>query len=126
LSGIRRRTVLLVDDNEEFLATTRERLESANNQVFTAATIATAREILVTQKIDLVMSDLKLPDGDGFQFLNELRAKFPELSLLLISAYANDEIVERIENSGFTHFIAKPVDFKELEYAMASGEVITT
>lgn len=115
LKGIQRRRVLLIDDNEEFLQSSQERLEASNNVVYTARNVAEGLEMVEKQKLDMVITDLMLPDGDGIALYLKVKSQHPELPVILVTAYASGEVLEKIRNSGITRFMAKPLDFNRLE-----------
>src|SRR5690606_38862940 len=64
--------VLVIEDNFSIRRLLQERLESAGQAVRTAADLAAARQTLSADRIDLVLLDLGLPDGDGVEFVREL------------------------------------------------------
>lgn len=120
LSGIRRRHVVIIDDNEEFLKSLAQRFEISDNIVHSFTTITAASKFLLTNSADLVITDLKMPDGDGISLFGELHKLFPQLPVIMVSAYATDDILEKIKNSGIQKFLPKPVNFEELESVLAT------
>ena len=62
-------------------------------------------------KVDLVISDLYMPDGDGFQFLERLRGAGSAIPVVGISGFVD---VERTESLGFDAFLIKPFVFADL------------
>jgi DNA-binding response OmpR family regulator len=125
LHGDGRRRVLLIDDNREFLGALHCQLEAAGNIVYDATSIAAARQILRQKDVDLVITDLKMPDGDGLQLFGEIRERSPNLPVIVVTAYATDEVLERIKRLGIQSFLPKPFDFRELESAITSSAPCT-
>ncbi len=123
LAGIRRTRILLIDDNTEFLTSMAQRLEAADNSVHTASTVSSAAAFLEDNTVDLVITDLKMPDGDGITLFSKIHQRYPNLPVIMVSAYATDDLLERIKESGVSKFLPKPVDFKELEDVVASCKV---
>jgi DNA-binding NtrC family response regulator len=120
LSGIKRTSILIIDDNRDFLSSLTLRLEAADHIVYPFATISEALEFLEDHTVDLVVTDLKMPDGDGISLFNDLHKRYPDLPVIMVSAYATDDILEKIKASGVDKFLPKPVDFKEIETAVAA------
>ena len=115
LKGIHRRRVLLIDDNPEFLQSSRERLETDNNVVFTATNYAEAVELIDSREFDLVITDLRLPDGNGIDLYKRAKRKSPDMPVILVTAYLTPDVLDEIKESGVTRFMPKPIDFKALE-----------
>jgi DNA-binding NtrC family response regulator len=115
LKGIQRRRVLLVDDNDEFLNSAKERLETLNNVVYTAGCVQEAKRAIDTRKLDMVITDFMLPDGDGINVYLYVKSKKPDLPVILVTAYATAEVLEKIRKSGITRFMPKPIDYSRLE-----------
>lgn len=105
--------VLLVEDNMDILEANRQALAHDGYTVWTAATLAEARERLLRDQPDVVVLDIMLPDGDGVSFLPELRGYCPAPVLFLT---ANDKKRDRLEGllAGGNDYITKPYDIDEL------------
>lgn len=120
LKGIHRHRVLVVDDNAEFLNSSKERLEAYNNVVYTASTVGEALNVLRAKTLDLVITDLRLPDGEGTEVYRFIKLNFPDLPVILVTAFATSEVLERIRQTGITRFMAKPLDYDRLETELDS------
>ncbi len=110
--------VLIVDDDEAgrlMMATT---LEQAGFKLFTAADCAEARDIFAHNKLDLVLLDVLLPDGDGFslcaEFLQHPRGR--DLPIAMVTGLDDVESISLGYQSGATDFITKPVSWGTLPY----------
>jgi DNA-binding NtrC family response regulator len=119
LSGIKRTRILIVDDNQDFLSSLTQRLEDADNIVYPFASVSGATSFLESHTVDLVITDLKMPDGDGISLFNDLHKRYPDLPVIMVSAYATDDILEKIKKSGISKFLSKPLNFKEIETVVA-------
>jgi DNA-binding NtrC family response regulator len=75
---------------------------------------------LESHTVDLVITDLKMPDGDGISLFSDLHKRYPDLPVIMVSAYATDDILEKIKESGVSKFLSKPFDFKEIETVVAT------
>jgi two-component system copper resistance phosphate regulon response regulator CusR len=106
--------ILLVDDNPDDVRLVLGGLVEAGFDCTTATTAREARERLERQAFDLVVLDVLLPDGRGWDLLCEMRAQ--GLALPVIFASALDGVAERVRGLelGADDFVAKPFDTKEL------------
>ena len=111
--------VLLVEDDRELRATLREALAVEGYEVLPAASLADARALEAHalcaqgQGIDLVLLDLGLPDGDGTDFLLELRRKF-STPLIVISARQVGAPKIELLDAGADDYLVKPFGIGEL------------
>jgi len=62
-----------------------------------------------------VLSDINMPGMDGLQLLGEIKQRFPELPVMMVTAYGDDERRRRASDLGACEFLAKPVDFDALK-----------
>jgi CheY-like chemotaxis protein len=101
--------ILVVDDEEEFRKLATEALPS--HRVIEAASGKEALALVREQKIDLVITDIRMPEMDGFALLERLRASYPKLPVLAVSGYLEASEVHGYEFDGF---IDKPVSLDHL------------
>lgn len=99
--------VLLVDDDPVVLRLVTRILQTHGYQVLSATTIQEARTFAATQAYDALVSDVRLPDGDGATFAAELRDARPALPVLLISGFVDDEARATMSARSF-RLLAKP------------------
>ena len=83
----RSRTVLIVDDDPQILRLVEAVLKPLNVRVLVAPRPSEALRICETQAIDLLISDMKMPDMDGIKLAGRVLRLYPEASVLLISGY---------------------------------------
>jgi len=119
MDGVR---VLVVDDDPEALAAVREVLAARSAAVATAGTGYEGIELLRTFKPDVIVSDITMPECDGYQFIRMVRARSPENGGRT-PAIALTARVEMQDNSrallfGFNVHLAKPVKPDELVTAI--------
>ena len=109
--------ILLVDDEANILSALRRLLRPKGYQTFTAAGGTEALQILSTEVIDIVVSDMRMPGMDGAQLLSEVRARRPNTIRILLTGYADiNSAVSAINNGGIFRYISKPWDdFEFLE-----------
>jgi len=106
--------VLVVDDERMIRWSLRAGLEEAGAIVEEAASLAEARRRLEEAWPDLVLLDMRLPDGSGSELLSEALAQDPELPILMITAYGSLEGAVQAMRDGAQDYIAKPFELDEL------------
>jgi len=77
--------ILLVDDNDDARVTVARILEMAGHSVVQAPNARAASALLKEQAPDLVITDIFMPEGDGFEMLNELRDREPKIPVIAMS-----------------------------------------
>jgi PAS domain S-box-containing protein len=115
LSGVR---VLVVDDEDDARELIKRILSDCNAEVLTAATAAEALQLLQHERPDLMVSDLAMPEVDGYGLLDRIRALGPsrggDLPAIALTAFARSEDRNKALASGFLAHVAKPVEPNEL------------
>jgi two-component system response regulator PilR (NtrC family) len=105
---------LIIDDEpdiRELLAITLGRMQI---DVVTAGNFATAVKCLGGERYDLVLTDMRLPDGDGLEIVEWIQAHRPGVPVAVITAHGNVEAAVRALKLGAFDFIAKPLDLAAL------------
>jgi len=108
--------ILVVDDNADLVTSTAELLEAAGYVAIAAYSAREAVDLLDdVERIDLVLSDIRMPDVDGFDLLRVLRHRLPSLPIILMSGVpvTQDDVVP----AGAT-ILTKPVDANDLQEAI--------
>lgn len=109
--------ILLVEDHGDTAQALVRLLTTRGYQVQTADTVAAGIEAMERGKFDLLVCDIGLPDGTGFQLLERVRGscKTPALAL---SGFGMEEDVTKCKQAGFEAHLTKPVNFQKLEAAI--------
>jgi CheY-like chemotaxis protein len=110
--------VLLVEDHKDTRVSIQRLLEIAGYKVMPAASATQALEIAASDKFDLVVSDLGLPDLTGHELMSQLRSQHG-LEGIALSGYGMEEDVERSRQAGFRDHLTKPVSFDQLKELIA-------
>ena len=117
--------VLLVDDDEDTLRLMTAALAQGEAKVTAVSSAAAAMEMLKSLTPDVLISDIAMPNEDGYQFLARVRAlDLDHLRLLpavAITAYAREEDRLQAFASGFQAYLAKPIELSELITAVAAA-----
>jgi two-component system cell cycle sensor histidine kinase/response regulator CckA len=108
--------ILLVEDEEGLRALNARGLASRGYTVIEAGNGVEAMEMLEREggKVDLVVSDVVMPEMDGPTLLKELRKKNPETKIIFVSGYAEDAFQKSLPNPDDYNFLAKPFTLKQL------------
>ena len=106
--------ILIVDDDPYFLRVLSRILTGESFQVKTAEGAVEAAQILQENCFDLVISDLRLPDGDGLSILQEIRKAGSEIPVVILTAYGEVDSYLEAMNAGATEYLNKPVKSEEL------------
>jgi CheY-like chemotaxis protein len=113
-------TILVVEDAQEILGAVRAGLTSLDYRVKSAQNGQEALAILANERIDLVLTDVVMPDMGGKALLRELRARRPELPVLAMTGHVLEEDGEALKESGFSDVIAKPFSMPHLATVIAA------
>jgi CheY-like chemotaxis protein len=110
------RNVLIVDDDQDLLLMTRDGLGKYRRffSVQVAEDGESAVEKLRRNDVSLVVTDLKMPRMDGFGLLAHILEHYPEVPVIVITAYGTPEIEERANRGGAVGYIQKPFIIDEL------------
>lgn len=113
-----RGTLLLVDDDRHLLGSMADWLREKGYQTDTAASLAEGIAAVDRKTYDLVLADIRLGDGDGFDILPHCRRHHPATSVIMISGYATVESAVEAIRAGAFDFLTKPLIDDELEMAI--------
>jgi two-component system response regulator AtoC len=102
--------ILVVDDQHSIRLMLESGLSLSGFRVRCARNGAEALAAASTEEFDAVISDIYMPDGDGLTVVRELRALFPALPIILMTAQGSVELAVRAVEEGATDFIAKPFE----------------
>ena len=106
--------VLLVDDEEDFLKTLAERLESRGLKVTTATSGERALASVEGREYDLIVLDLAMPGFDGIETLKRIKARQPDAEIIMLSGQGSIKTSIEAMKLGACDFLQKPVDINEL------------
>ena len=108
-------TLLFVDDEPGILASLRRLFRPHGYKILTAESGAEGLEVLGREEVDLVVSDMRMPNMDGAKFLREVRARWPQVVRLLLTGYADiASTIDAINQGEIYRYISKPWDDEEI------------
>lgn len=102
--------ILLVEDHYDTRLAFAAILRSWGHEVGTSDSVAHGLKFLDANNVDVVVSDIGLPDRNGYDFIAEARERSPDLKTIAVSAYFTAADQERGHDAGFDMYFAKPVD----------------
>ncbi len=107
--------ILLVEDHSALRDALAIALDGCGHRVVVAETASSALRALEAGRFDLVVTDIRLPEGDGFQVLEAARAAEPRVPVIVMTAYGSMEAAVRALRLGAVDFVEKPFDIDEME-----------
>ena len=113
--------VLVVDDEPDLLDLVTMTLGRMQLDSRTAPDLATARRLLTTERFELCLTDMRLPDGDGLELVSFIQAQHPNLPVAVITAHGNVELAVRALKLGAFDFVSKPLDLAVLRKLINSA-----
>ena len=114
--------ILVVDDEPDLRTLYELTLLREGHQVQTAATVAEAREALTEQPFDVVITDMRLPDGLGLEILRWLSSQARSERCIMITAYGSAENAVEALKSGAFDYLTKPVDLKQFRQVVLAAQ----
>jgi CheY-like chemotaxis protein/anti-sigma regulatory factor (Ser/Thr protein kinase) len=113
--------VLVVDDNEDVLNTLSAILKELRLTPVAVSDGVEAMKVLNSQKIDLIITDLMMPNMDGFEFIQNARQVNANIPIAVISGFAGGKNVVDALSLGAYNFITKPFTVREIENVIKRG-----
>jgi len=113
--------VLVVDDEESVVVTIKAILQLDGYDVATSTSGMQARKMVREVEYDLVLTDLRLEDGDGLDVLKAVRESYPETVTIMLTGYASLESAIQALRAGAYDYLVKPSEVEELRATVARG-----
>ncbi|HEB86741.1 MAG TPA: sigma-54-dependent Fis family transcriptional regulator [Gammaproteobacteria bacterium] len=112
---------LIIDDELDIIELLEITLSRMGVSCRCAQNLAEARKLLAAESFDLCLSDMRLPDGDGIDFVRHIQKTAPQVPVAMISAHGNMETAIEALKAGAFDFVSKPVDLKALRNLVKSA-----
>ncbi|MDE1923466.1 MAG: sigma-54-dependent Fis family transcriptional regulator [Gammaproteobacteria bacterium] len=116
-----RPAVLIVDDEPDLCELLTITLQRMQLDPRSAGDIASAQRLLKSERFDLCLTDMRLPDGDGLELVEWIQAHAPNVPVAVITAHGNMETAVRALKQGAFDFVSKPVDLAILRKLVGSA-----
>lgn len=125
-SWARKPNVMILDDEGDFCETLADYLQTKEIQTICITDPQTALEECRKLKIDVIISDIRMPKMNGLQFLQEIRkGHYYEPGVIFVSGYAAEQKAETLLDKGAFAFLEKPVDFEKI-YRLIHSYILET
>ena len=111
-------SLLLVDDEVEFLAPMVKRLKKRNYQVQTSTNGPDAIDFIRKNPVELVVLDVQMPGMDGIETLSQIKSIDPSIGVVMLTGHANIEAAIAGMELGAFDYLMKPMNFDELVYKL--------
>ena len=112
---MRKNRLLVVDDDESLRWVTKVQLEQSGYAVSAAADGPQALALLQLNGADLVITDLMMPGMSGLDLLKDIRSEYPDLAVIVVTAFGTVETAVEAMKAGAYDYITKPVNMDELK-----------
>jgi two-component system CheB/CheR fusion protein len=119
--GVQPLRILLVEDHVDTARIMSRVLKHDGHTVQWATDMAEGLRVAGTNEFDLLLCDLGLPDGTGWEFMHALRAWGSTLPGIVLSGYGQDQDLERSRDAGFMAHLTKPVNLQTLRETISSA-----
>lgn len=108
-------TLLFVDDESNILSSLKRLFRPAGYRIFTAESGAQGLEIMGREAVDLVVSDMRMPEMSGAQFLEKVRGQWPDTVRILLTGYSEvSSTIEAINKGQIYRYVSKPWDDNDI------------
>src|ERR1700757_683384 len=111
-------SIIVVDDEPDVAERFSREARQGTYVMHFAASGEAALELLsggIDPGVIVILSDINMPGMDGLQLLGEIKERFPDLPVMMVTAYGDDERRRRASELGAFEFLTKPVDFDRLK-----------
>ncbi len=111
-----RHTILFVDDEKNILNSLKRLLRKEDYRLLTASSGEEGLKILAENEVHLVITDLRMPEMNGIEFLTRLRVDYPDLIRIILTGYTDvDTLIESINKGHVYKFFLKPWNDDDLK-----------
>ena len=118
--------VLVVDDEQIVLDSIKKLLRKENYVVYGVLSVNEALERIKQTKIDIILTDLMMPDIDGLEFMHMIKDDHPDIPVIMITGYATINTALQATQLGAFDYVAKPFTKKELHGVLnRASEMVT-
>jgi len=113
--------ILIVDDDKDFCHTLKDIFESDGYKVLIAFNGDQAYQITKSEKVGLIISDIRMPVINGIALLEMIRGKNPHMKIIIITAYEEMKTYLEVMRLGAFGFLKKPLDINALKVKVAEA-----
>lgn len=110
--------ILYIEDEKNIRLNIKKTLELFCENVYDAEDILNAKEILTNHRIDIIISDINLPDMSGIDFVKQIRMTDKTIPIVLLSAYTDKKFLLEATKLKLVDYLTKPINFQNLNNAL--------
>ena len=113
--------ILLVDDEADIINTLENNVDWASygvENIFTAHDGLEALDVLASNSVNLMISDIKMPRMDGISLLREVRVRYPQVRCIILSSFREFSYAQEAINLGVENYLLKPLNHEELDQSI--------
>lgn len=118
--------ILVVDDEQAALFGLTRYLTKAGYNVTGASCLTEGREVIVSKRFDAIILDLFLPDGNGLDWISDLRAACPDMAIIVVTGAGDIPMAVEAMRCGADNFLTKPVNMTELDVFLRKSLELST
>jgi two-component system NtrC family response regulator len=118
---LNKKRILVVDDDESLRWVTQAQLQQSGYDVAAAADAGSALQLIRNSPPDLAITDLQMPGMSGLELLKSIRAEYPEIIVIMVTAFGTVENAVEAMKAGAYDYITKPVNVDELRLIVNRG-----
>lgn len=111
--------VMVVDDEPSAVRVLSAILQQDGYEVLGAQSVSAATEALSRDDVDAVITDMRMPDGDGLQLYEHIKGNYPDIPVIFLTAYGTVESAVNAMNKGAFYYFVKPPDYLNLKSILA-------
>lgn len=115
---LKKLNILYIEDEENIKLNVKKTLLLFSDNIFDAEDIVSAKKILLEKRIDIILSDINLPDKSGIDFIKEIRQIDKKIPIIILSAYTDKNFLLEATKLKLIDYLTKPIDFKSLHQAL--------
>lgn len=115
---LKKLNILYIEDEENIKLNVKKTLLLFSDNIFDAEDIVSAKKILLEKRIDIILSDINLPDKSGIDFIKEIRQIDKKIPVIILSAYTDKNFLLEATKLKLIDYLTKPIDFKSLHQAL--------
>lgn len=115
---VRPRSILVIDDEENFLTLVRWFLSQRGFDIQTASSTDEALEIVEERSFDIALLDIRLGTADGLSLLDALTERSPSMKVVMMTAYPTIGTIKQAFAKGASRYLTKPLDLQDLSDAL--------
>lgn len=113
--------ILIIDDEPDIRELIELTLTRMGHETKSAANVQAAKQLLASERFHAVLTDMRLPDGDGMEIIEYIGTNLPELPVAMLTAHGNMDAAIKAMKLGAFDFVSKPIDITTLRQLVTNA-----